>query len=96
MRLLQVSETKVFPLSLSLKNSKKPKTWFGTRWSATWVGHVERVFSAFWERERGIAENSLGLADYLLSISNLQRGLGNWPAVQRANLADLLFPEPRT
>jgi hypothetical protein len=47
-------KTENFPLSLSLKNSKKPKTWFGTRWSATWVGHAECFdFRLFGERERG-------------------------------------------
>jgi hypothetical protein len=44
-------KTENFPLSLSLKNSKKPKTWFGTRWSATWVSHAGvRLFG---EREGG-------------------------------------------
>jgi hypothetical protein len=45
-------KTELFPLSLSLKNSKKPKTWFGTRWSATWVGHAGcEIFRLFGKRE---------------------------------------------
>jgi len=51
---LQAFENRKFPLSLSLKNSKKPKTWFGTRWSTTWVGHAEiGDFRLFEEREKG-------------------------------------------
>jgi hypothetical protein len=46
---LQAFENRKLPLSLSLKNSKKPKTWFGTRWSATWGGHAERLL----RKERG-------------------------------------------
>jgi hypothetical protein len=43
-----------FPLSLSLKNSKKPKTWFGTRWSATWIDHAEGWRFWLFGKERGM------------------------------------------
>jgi hypothetical protein len=48
-------KTENFPLSLSLKNSKKPKTWFGTRWSATWVGNAGFGFCGFLGKREGIS-----------------------------------------
>jgi hypothetical protein len=44
-------KTENFPLSLSLKNSKKPKTWLGTRWSAIRVCHAGCSFLVERERE---------------------------------------------
>jgi hypothetical protein len=59
---LQAFENRKLPLSLSLKNSKKPKTWFGTRWSATWVGHAEcRIFRLFGKREEKCEYPSVSL-----------------------------------
>jgi hypothetical protein len=55
-------KTENFSLSLSLKNSKKPKTWFGTRWSATWVGHAESGILGFLGKEREGSPEVAGLA----------------------------------
>jgi hypothetical protein len=46
-------KTEPFPLSLSLKNSKKPKAWFGTRWSVTWGSHAECWILAFLGKREG-------------------------------------------
>jgi hypothetical protein len=48
-------KTENFSLSLSLKNSKKPKTWFGTRWSATWGDLAACEIFGFLGKERGDA-----------------------------------------
>jgi hypothetical protein len=54
-------KTETFPLSLSLKNSKKPKTWFGTRWSATCVSHAGPIFEGKREGEGYPLGHLLGL-----------------------------------
>jgi hypothetical protein len=63
---------KLLPLSFP-EEFKKPKTWFGTMGSATWVGHA---VPAFWERERGcILHEILRNPETFFSSRSLDTGL---------------------